>query len=111
MGGQLTGSFNNQTNRKIKSARGPLRGHTPEQMTARQQKQVVREGAIGLQKVIVKGVNPVIQDAYISGIIGPQTKKGGSAMSRRQHFQAPLLINRVQSAQGGPRAMKKLMKI
>jgi hypothetical protein len=51
--------------------------------------------------MIIKGVNPVIQDAYLCGIIGSQKKRGGSALSkdnRRHQFQAPLLINRVQSA-------------
>jgi hypothetical protein len=51
--------------------------------------------------MINKGVNPVIQDAYLCGIIGSQKKRGGSALSkdnRRHQFQAPLLINRVQSA-------------
>ncbi len=63
------------------------------------------------QRVMLKGVNPVIQDAYLSGIIGSQKKRGGSAMSkdnRRHQFQGPLLINRVQSAQGGARPRRKI---
>ena len=31
-------------------------------------------------------------------------------MSKRQQFQAPLLVNRVQSAQGGARQKRKIMK-
>ena len=61
--------------------------------------------------MLVKGVNPVIQDAYLSGIIGSQKKRIGSAMSkdnRRHQFNAPLLINRVQSAQGSARPRRKL---
>lgn len=100
-----------QVNRKIQSARGPIRGLGQISQSIMNQYNIEQPilNNVPLDKRInLKGINPVIQDAYQCGIIGPYQgkKRGGSALDshrRRQNFQAPLLVNRVQSAQGGPR--------